>query len=133
MRSIKKSFLTVLQYSQKNTCVGVSFFNKVVGLKACNFIKKRLQHRCFPVIIANFLRTAFLKNNCERLLLYIIIFFLTLTLRKKCPYSEFSGPYFPAFGLNTGRYYSPAFELNTERYSRSLSGSNNINDYGTLN
>ena len=26
---------------------------------ACNFIKKRLQHRCFPVKFANFLRTPF--------------------------------------------------------------------------
>ena len=30
---------------------------------------------------------------------------ITPSLRKKCPYSEFnSGPYFPAFGLNTERY-----------------------------
>ena len=35
-----------------------SLFNKVVGLKVCNFIKKRLQHRCFSVNIVNFLRTA---------------------------------------------------------------------------
>ena len=28
-------------------------------LKVCNFIKKRFQHRCFPVYIAKFLRTAF--------------------------------------------------------------------------
>ena len=27
------------------------------GLEACNFIKKRLQHRCFPGNIAKFLRT----------------------------------------------------------------------------
>ena len=26
------------------------------------------------------------------------------SLRKKCPYSEFFGPHFPAFGLNTERY-----------------------------
>ena len=38
-------------YSQKNTCVEISF-NKVAGLQACNFIKKRLQLRCFPVNIA---------------------------------------------------------------------------------
>ena len=31
-------------------------------LKACNFIKKRLQHKCFPVNIANFLKTAFLNR-----------------------------------------------------------------------
>ena len=29
---------------------------------------------------------------------------LTITLRKKCPYSEFSGPHFAAFGLNSERY-----------------------------
>ena len=29
-----------------------SLFNKVACLKACNFTKKRLQHRCFPVNIA---------------------------------------------------------------------------------
>ena len=36
-----------------------SHFNKVTGQKACNFIKKRLQERLFPVNIAKFLRTAF--------------------------------------------------------------------------
>ena len=28
-----------------------SLFNEVAGLLACNFIKKRLQHNCFPVNI----------------------------------------------------------------------------------
>ena len=32
-----------------------SLFNKVAGLKACNFIKKRLQHGCFPVSFKNIL------------------------------------------------------------------------------
>ena len=32
---------------------------KVAALKARNFIKKKLQHRCFPVYIAKFLRTPF--------------------------------------------------------------------------
>ena len=27
-----------------------------------------------------------------------------LTSREKCPYSEFSGPFFPSFGLNTEKY-----------------------------
>ena len=43
--------------------------NKVIGLEACDFIKKRLQHRCFPVNIAKFLRTAILKNI--NMLLYL--------------------------------------------------------------
>ena len=32
-------------------------------LQACNFIKKRLQQRSFPVKIAKFLRTAFSQNT----------------------------------------------------------------------
>ena len=34
--------------------------NKVAGLQAWNFIKKRLQYRCVRVNIMKFLRTAFL-------------------------------------------------------------------------
>ena len=30
--------------------------------KACNFLKKRLQHRYFPVNIAKFFRTVFLRT-----------------------------------------------------------------------
>ena len=37
-------------------------------LKASNFIKKRLQGRCFSVNITKFSRTPILKNNYERLL-----------------------------------------------------------------
>ena len=42
-----------------------SLFNKVVDLKVCNFIKKRHQHRCFPVKFDKFLRIPILKNICE--------------------------------------------------------------------
>ena len=34
-----------------------------VKLQAGNFIKKRLQHRCFTVNIIKFLRTFFLQNT----------------------------------------------------------------------
>ena len=34
----------------------------------CNFIKKRLWHRCFLVSFAKLLRTPVLKNICEKLL-----------------------------------------------------------------
>ena len=47
-----------------------SLFNKVAGLKACKFIKKRPQHRCFHVNIVKFLRTPSLKNICDRVLLF---------------------------------------------------------------
>ena len=42
----------------------------LIKLQACNFIKKRLQHRDFPVNIAKFLRTPFLQNICQRPHLY---------------------------------------------------------------
>ena len=44
----KQASFKVPQISQESTYVGVSF-NKVAGLNAWNFTKKRLQHRCFPV------------------------------------------------------------------------------------
>ena len=55
------------QYAQENTCVGVS------GLQACNFIKKRLLHRCFPVNILKFLRTPFFAEHLWWLLFYYLI------------------------------------------------------------
>ena len=64
--SVKKVLLKVLQYSQEDTCVRV-FFDKVKSLNACNFIRKRLWHRCFPVSIAKMLKTPTLKNIWERL------------------------------------------------------------------
>ena len=40
-----------------------SLLKKVVGLKACNFIKERLQHRRFSMSITKFLRAAFLTQG----------------------------------------------------------------------
>ena len=45
------------------TSVLESLFNKVAERQVCNYIKKWLQHRCFPVNIAKFLKTAFLFNT----------------------------------------------------------------------
>ena len=50
------------------TPVFESLFNKVADLKACNFIKKRLQYRCFPVNIGKLLRTPVLKKNMRIIL-----------------------------------------------------------------
>ena len=55
----KKLFLKISQYSQENTRV------------SCNFIIKRLQHRCFPVNIAKFLGTSIMKTICEQLFLKV--------------------------------------------------------------
>ena len=49
-----------------------SLFYKGAGLKACIFIKKRLQNRCFLENIVKLLRTPILKNICERLLLMLL-------------------------------------------------------------
>ena len=51
-----------------------SLFNKVAGFQVCNFIKKSLQHRCFPVKFTKFIRPPILKNFYERLLLKKITF-----------------------------------------------------------
>ena len=58
----KKVFLEISQYSQENASAIVSFS-----------IKKRLQHRCFPVNFAKFLRTSFLQSTPGRLLLFVVI------------------------------------------------------------
>ena len=42
-----------------------SLFNEVADLKACDFIKKRLQYRCYPVKFAKFLRTPYLEDNLQ--------------------------------------------------------------------
>ena len=48
-----------------------SLFKKVTGLRACNFIEKRLQHRCFPVKFAKFLRAPFFTEGLLWLLFKI--------------------------------------------------------------
>ena len=66
--------ISVLKYftifTGKHLCWGL--FNKVTDLKTCNFIKKRLQHRCFLVNITKFLLTAFLIEHFWWLLLLFI-------------------------------------------------------------
>ena len=39
----------------RKTSVFESLFNNAACLEACNFIKKRLQHNCFPMNIEMFL------------------------------------------------------------------------------
>ena len=47
------------EISRENTCVGVSFYWSCRS-QVFNFIKKRLQHRCFPDKFAKCLRTPIL-------------------------------------------------------------------------
>ena len=53
----------------RKTPVMETLLNKVADLKACKFIKKWLQHRCFPKNTAKFLRTAFSTEHLQWLLL----------------------------------------------------------------
>ena len=57
-------------FTGKHLCWSL-FFNKYAGLKACNFIKKRLQHKFFPVKFAKFLRTPFFTEHVRWMLLEI--------------------------------------------------------------
>ena len=47
----------------RKTPVLVSLFSKIASLEVFKFIKKRLQYRCLPANIANFLRQFYLKNT----------------------------------------------------------------------
>ena len=53
----------------RKTSVLQYLFNEVAVLKTCNVIKKRLQHRCFPVIFAISLRMPFFTEHLCWLLL----------------------------------------------------------------
>ena len=55
-------------------------FNKVTVFKTSNFIKKRLQHSCFPVKFAKFLKTAILKHSVKVNHLKLFKFYLLQTL-----------------------------------------------------
>ena len=48
-------------------------FNRLAGFKTCNFLKKRLRHRCFNVNTVKFLRTLILMKICEQLLLPFLL------------------------------------------------------------
>ena len=74
----RKGVLKSFTNSQESTCARVSFLIKLrawgkpkVKVNTFNFITKRIWHRCFHVNFARFLRTAFLQNTSEWLLLTI--------------------------------------------------------------
>ena len=81
---IKISVLKILQYSQEN-CKSVL---------QPQSIKRRLQHRCFPVNIAKYLRTAFSIEQLLWLLLELRHFFSPATLvsiHMRFPLNTFKG------------------------------------------
>ena len=71
--SVRKMFLEISQNSKENTCAIVSFLIKLQasGLKPATLLKKRLWHRSFPAKFAKFLRTPFLAEHLEWLLLIL--------------------------------------------------------------
>ena len=61
LHTIKKITITTRSRSSRS-----QMFVKIgvrKGLQACNLNKKSLQHRCFPMDFAKFIRTAFLWNT----------------------------------------------------------------------
>ena len=54
-------FLKILQISQENICVGVSYLQSCKP-SGCNFTKKGPIHRCFPVKFEKMWRTPILNN-----------------------------------------------------------------------
>ena len=65
---VHKNFATI----HRKTPVLESLFTKVTGLNACNFIKKRLRHRCFPVKFPRILRTSFFKETSGGCFLWVL-------------------------------------------------------------
>ena len=65
--SVKKAILKHFAiFAGKRLC-RLLFFNKVACHQACNFVKKRLQHRYFLANIRKFIRRPILKNISKRL------------------------------------------------------------------
>ena len=58
------------KFTGKHLCQSI-FFKKVADLRPATLLKKRLWRRCFPVNFLKFLKTPFLQNTSERLLLML--------------------------------------------------------------
>ena len=62
------------------------FFNGVTGLRVATLLKKKIWHKCFPVYFKKFLRTHYLQNTSERLLLVLFVarFFMFSIIKNFC-------------------------------------------------
>ena len=65
-KTVPKNFAI---FTGKHLCWSL-FFNEVADLQGCNFSNNGLQHSCFSVNIAKFLRAPILKTIWELLLLH---------------------------------------------------------------
>ena len=61
--SFKTEFFLKFRNIHRKTPVLESLYNKVAGLQACKFTKKRLQQNYFAINIAKFLITAFFVEH----------------------------------------------------------------------
>ena len=73
--SLKKDALKCFCNIHRKTPVLKALFDTIPGFQVCNFIKKRLQHRCFHGSFAKFLRVPILKNIYEQVILDINVSF----------------------------------------------------------
>ena len=75
-----KLFFKISQYSQETNCVGVSFLIKMQTFRPATLLKGHSNTVVF--LTKKFLRTAILKNICERLFLIVFPFMLFSYLNK---------------------------------------------------
>ena len=65
----------------RTTTVLESLFNKVADLQGCNFFKKRLQHRCFPVN-CNLFKNSYSEEHLRRTTSVLNQFFRTTSFKR---------------------------------------------------
>ena len=83
MSNLIGTLKNLANYTEKYLCQSL-FFNKVTGSMDVTLLKKKLQHSCFPVNIAKFLKTTILQKTCERneIWLYLEVSFILFYERK---------------------------------------------------
>ena len=77
-----------------------TLLNKVVGLKTNSFVKKRLQHRCFPLNIARFFNNSFFKKHLRKATSGTFTNFAKFTGKNTCFGGFFSSAFGPLFFQN---------------------------------
>ena len=80
-------FLLFYWYLILNICIRP--VKKSCSIETYNFIRNRLQHRCFPVTFAKYLKTPILYNISERRIylyenVYHMEFLVTVYMAKRC-------------------------------------------------
>ena len=123
-------FLRKLSFQSKEAAL--KNFAVFTGKHLClltrgSFIKKRHQHRCFPVNISKCLRTTILKNSCQRLLLRLTLEShprvppqgLTIgSLRRVPPQGPTLGSWVPFFRYAIKLFRQKCFPVTVAKFSR---------------